>query len=124
MSKTNTAGLYFISLISTLLIFFLIGTVLFLSDKGIPDAETAFSVTHPQEQTLQIDFLGARLSLDTTPLEPARKVRQDFAPLLTPRSLLTAEAVGGYVRDWTAVLYEQIEDYFFQKEVHGEASEI
>lgn len=119
MTKYRDIGLYFISLLVTLLLFGFCAAFLTVSAQGVRESEEVFSITRQDPLHTRIEVMGGGMELDYTPLAEPERIRRDYAPLLTPRLLLTAEYAAEYASYWGGQLYEAFEEYLFARETYG-----
>lgn len=119
MRKYRDTALYFISLLVTLLLFGFGAALLTVSAQGVRESEQVFTVTRQDPLHTRIEVMGSGVELDYTPLAGPERIRRDYAPLLTPRPLLTAEYAAEYAAYWGGRLYEAFEEYLFVREAYG-----
>lgn len=117
MRKHRDIALYFVSLCATLMLFLFCVIFLVISDRGV--GAPLFSVSKADVLHTRMETLGSAVELDYTPLVEPERIRRDYAPLLTPRPILTAEYAVDYASYWSASWARRLEEYLFQKEAYG-----
>lgn len=119
MTKHHDLGLYFLSLLITLLLFGFGAALLAVGAEGARSQEELFSVTHTDRLHTEVEVFGSEIQLDYTPLTKPERIRRDYAPLLTPRLALTAEYAAGYASYWGKIFRDNLKEYLFAREAYG-----
>lgn len=122
MNRYHDIGLYFVSLFTTLLVFAFGAMFLVVAAEGAREDVNILSITQEDPLHAKLDVAGSSLQLDYTPLVQPEQFRREYAPLLTPRALLTAEYAAEYASYWGGVLYDSLEEYLFMRETGGQGA--
>ena len=117
MPNLQNVKYFMISFFITLLLFCFTGLFCYISIRG-PE-QPVFSYAQQDSLHGHAEFLGSGIPLDFTALEAWEQIRRTYAPLLTPRLLLTMEYAADYAFYWGGVLMDKLEEDWFLQESYG-----
>lgn len=125
MSK-NERKLFATALLITLLFFGFIMALLLVdareNNRRGGGGEELFSMAR-EGPKIQLQLLGREVRLDLEPLNEPARLRREYAPLLTSRSLLTLESAVDYAVYWGEQYYNQYKELIFEQETTGVSPE-
>lgn len=122
--KNRDTRLFFCSFFITLLtvgflaVFLLVDTTNAQYEKH--GGAAALSMTRASDLEYDIDLLGQQYGVSLAALNDWEKIRKEYAPLLTPRAVLTLEQVYSAGIEFWNYLYPLYKEYQFQQNIVSE----